>query len=646
MSQTEQILSQLPGDVLGRLRSADKVWKALRDGTTPIPEVITETEEGLGTLDLDVVICGGTLGILIGAALQQRGWRVAVVERGVLRGRDQEWNISRQELEVFLELDLLSTAELENAIASEYNPARISFFQGPDFLVKDVLNIGVDPVFLLDTLKAKFLAAGGKLFEKTSFTQATIHPDGVSMGLKVNQLEVDPLEVERLKVERLKVDPLEVERLKVDPLEVERLKVDPLEVERLKVERLKVERLKVESSNLEPSTDTNLEPSTDTNLEPSTNTNLQPSTNTNLQPSTNTNLQPSTDTNLQPSTNTNLQPSTDTNLQPVTELKARLLIDAMGHFSPIVKQVRQGQKPEGVCLVVGSCAQGYPKNDMGDLIVSFTPIQNQCQYFWEAFPARDGRTTYLFTYLDANPERPSLEFLCDEYFRLLPEYQGVDLSQLDFKRVLFGFFPSYQKSPLRMPWNRILPIGDSSGGQSPVSFGGFGSMVRHLKRLSNGIHEALDYDLLDRNALAQLQPYQPNIGVTWMFQRTMSVGIKQQLAPNQINQLLTGVFQAMANLGDDVLKPFLQDVVKFSGLSKTLFVTSLTKPGLVVPVIPQVGLTMLLDWMVHYSNLAVYSSLYPAGKLLSGMLTTLPPKPRYYYHRWLEAWRYGSGGDY
>ncbi|WP_293037070.1 FAD-binding oxidoreductase [Moorena sp. SIO1F2] len=514
MSQTEQILSQLPGDVLGRLRSADKVWKALRDGTTPIPEVITETEEGLGTLDLDVVICGGTLGILIGAALQQRGWRVAVVERGVLRGRDQEWNISRQELEVFLELELLSTAELENAIASEYNPARISFFQGPDFLVNDVLNIGVDPVFLLDTLKAKFLAVGGKLFEKTSFTQATIHPDGVSMGLKVN-----PSEVERLKVERLKVDPLEVDRLEV------------------------------ESSNLEPSTDTNLEPSTDTNLEPSTQTNLQPSTDTNLEPSTQTNLQPSTNTNLQPSTNTNLQPSTQTNLQPVTELKARLLIDAMGHFSPIVQQVRQGQKPEGVCLVVGSCAQGYPKNDMGDLIVSFTPIQNQCQYFWEAFPARDGRTTYLFTYLDANPERPSLEFLCDEYFRLLPEYQGVDLSQLDFKRVLFGFFPSYQKSPLRMPWNRILPIGDSSGGQSPVSFGGFGSMVRHLKRLSNGINEALDYDLLDRNALAQLQPYQPNIGVTWMFQRTMSVGIKQQLAPNQINQLLTGVFQAMANLG-------------------------------------------------------------------------------------------------
>ncbi len=513
MSQTEQILSQLPGDVLGRLRGADRLWQALREDTAPIPLVIKDSKEPLGIVDWDVVICGGTLGILIGCALTQRGWRVALIERGILRGRDQEWNISREELEVFLELDLLSEAELEKAIATTYNPARISFFEGPDFWIRDVLNIGIDPVFLLDVLKAKFLVAGGQLFEKTAFDGAAVHPDGVLV-------------------------------------------------------------------------------------------------------------------------------------EAAGGLKTRLLIDAMGNFSPIVQQARQAEKPEGVCLVVGSCAQGFPQNETGDLIVSFTPIQNQCQYFWEAFPARDGRTTYLFTYLDAHPERPSLEFLFEEYLRLLPEYQGVELSQLDFQRVLFGFFPSYRQSPIRMPWSRILPIGDSSGGQSPVSFGGFGSMVRHLKRLTKGTHDALECDALSRDALAQLQPYQPNIAVTWLFQRAMSVGIDQQLAPNQINQLLTGVFQAMEQLGDDVLRPFLQDVVQFPGLSKTLLLTSLTKPGLVVPVIPQVGLTTLLDWIVHYINLGVYTGLYPLGQLISEPLKSLPPIPQYYCRRWIEAWCYGSGGDY
>jgi lycopene cyclase CruP len=475
--------------------------------------VIKESNEPLGSVDWDVVICGGTLGILIAAALQKRGWRVALIERGILRGRDQEWNISRKELKVFLELELLLDSELEQAIATEYNPARISFFEGQDFWVRDVLNIGVDPVFLLDTLKTKFLEAGGQLFEKTAFNGATVHPDGVL----------------------------------------------------------------VEASS---------------------------------------------------------------------GLKTRLLIDAMGSFSPIVQQARLGEKPEGVCLVVGSCAQGFPKNETGDLLVSFTPIQNQCQYFWEAFPARDGRTTYLFTYLDAHPERPSLEFFFEEYLRLLPEYQGVELSQIEWKRVVSGFFPSYRNSPLRMPWNRILPVGDSSGGQSPVSFGGFGSMVRHLKRLTIGIHEALNSQALSRNALAQLQPYQPNIAVTWLFQQAMSVGINQKLSPQQINQLLTGVFQAMEQLGDDVLHPFLQDVVQFSGLSKTLLLTSVTKPGLVLPVIPQVGLTTLLDWIVHYINLGIYSSLSPLGQLMSGSLKTLPPVPQYYCRRWLEAWHYGSGGDY
>mmetsp|Transcript_12401 Transcript_12401/g.39530 ORF Transcript_12401/g.39530 Transcript_12401/m.39530 type:complete len:273 (-) Transcript_12401:434-1252(-) len=43
-------------------------------------------------VDVDVAVCGGTLGILVGCALQLRGHRVAVVEAGPLRGRAQDWN--------------------------------------------------------------------------------------------------------------------------------------------------------------------------------------------------------------------------------------------------------------------------------------------------------------------------------------------------------------------------------------------------------------------------------------------------------------------------------------------------------------------------------------------------------------------------
>jgi len=48
--------------------------------------------------------------------------------------------------------------------------------------------------------------------------------------------------------------------------------------------------------------------------------------------------------------------------------------------------------------------------------------------------------------------------------------------------------------------------------------------------------------------LALLQPYQPNLNVTWLFQRAMSAGIEQEVAPDQINQLLSVVFLEMSQL--------------------------------------------------------------------------------------------------
>jgi lycopene cyclase CruP len=511
MSLTEEILLQLPGDVLGELRRADRVLASLKEGKLAVPTVVKQSQENLGALDWDVLICGGTLGIFVGCALALQGVRVALIERGILRGRKQEWNVSRRELQVFVKLGLLTDAELEKAIATVYNPVRIGFHNGVEIWVQDVLNIGVDPVYLLETLKQRFVAAGGKLLENTPFVEVVVHPDGVIVN---------------------------------------------------------------------------------------------------------------------------------------NQYKAKLLIDAMGHLSAIARQARQGQKPDALCMVVGSCAQGFPENRTGDLLFSFTPIQNQCQYFWEAFPARDGRTTYMFTYTDAQPQRLGLEALFEDYLHLMPAYQGVELNQLKFQRALFGFFPSYRQSPLQTPWNRILAVGDSSGNQSPLSFGGFGAMLRHLQRLSQGIYEALQTNQLSAKALAVLQPYQPSLSVTWLFQKAMSVSMEQKIPPDQINQLLSAVFTQMQQLGEPVLKPFLQDVIKFPALTQTLLKTSLTHPGIVAKIIPQVGLPALLDWMVHYVNLGTYSLLFQFSQILEPWEKNLPTTYQYYWHRWIDAWKYGSGNDY
>ena len=51
-----------------------------------------------------------------------------------------------------------------------------------------------------------------------------------------------------------------------------------------------------------------------------------------------------------------------------------------------------------------------------------------------------------------------VQALLDRYFELLPQYQGVPLEALRFRRVLFGAFPTYAASPLRPQFDRILQV--------------------------------------------------------------------------------------------------------------------------------------------------------------------------------------------
>ena len=446
-----------------------------------------------------------------------------------IRDRDQEWNISRSELRVLVALELLTESELEATIASEYNPGRIAFGDSPEFWVRDVLNVGVSPVSLLEQIKQKFLAWGGVLLEQTELRGAIVHPNGV-----------------------------EVPVMQISP------------------------------DGAPPGQE--------------------------------------------------------------FRLTTRLFLDCLGHFSPLVRQLRHRaglSKPDSVCLVVGSCAQGMPLKETGDLFVSFTPILDRCQFFWEAFPARDGRTTYLFTYGEAHPDRPGLEALMEYYWQLLPDYQQVDLADLQIQRVLFGILPAYRASPLTPGWDRIFQVGDSSGLQSPLSFGGFGALLRHLSRLTDTLHQALQGDYLDCTALGWINGYQPNLSATWLFQRTMQVGIDQNLAPEQINQLLGAVFQVLHEGGESVLRPFLQDVVQWLPLTKTLAQTGLRYPKTIASVIPQVGIEALLDWTQHYLGLTGYRALVPISQTLAPLLNPIQnDRARYQYQCWQQTLRYGSGQDY
>jgi len=121
---------------------------------------------------------------------------------------------------------------------------------------------------------------------------------------------------------------------------------------------------------------------------------------------------------------------------------------------------------------------------VGDLLVSFTPTESMPVR--ETFPARDGRTTYLLPTWMLTQIASVWKLYSRDYLRLMPEYQ--EITRLQLQRALFGFFPRTGKVHCGSPWSRILPVGDKAA-TNPLELW-FGAMVRHLKRLTVGIHEA------------------------------------------------------------------------------------------------------------------------------------------------------------
>ena len=101
-------------------------------------------------------------------------------------------------------------------------------------------------------------------------------------------------------------------------------------------------------------------------------------------------------------------------------------------------------------------------------------------------------------------------------------------------------------------------MGDASGIQSPLSFGGFGSLTRHIERVTGALDEALKHDLLSKEYLRLINPYQPNLSACWMFQRAMSVPVGSSPPPDRVTGTLSNSFSAMEKLGDEVMRPFLQ----------------------------------------------------------------------------------------
>ncbi|GAB4218310.1 MAG: hypothetical protein OHK0012_26680 [Synechococcales cyanobacterium] len=332
-------------------------------------------------------------------------------------------------------------------------------------------------------------------------------------------------------------------------------------------------------------------------------------------------------------------------------LTARLLVDAMGTASPIAQQLYQGQAFQSVCPTVGAViqdgfAQGVWDSQFGDILASHGDISRGRQLIWELFPGPNQELTfYLFHYHQVHPENPgSLLELYEDFFTILPEYRRCDLDQLQWKKATFGYIPGRFHMPDTPHLDRVLLVGDAAAMQSPLSFTGFGSLVRNLPRLMDLSDTALRHDLVQGEDLRRIRAYQGNAAITWLFSRGMMVPTGMTLPPGQVNAMLNSFFDILAAEPPQVADSFIKDRAGWWDFNRMAVRAAVKNPRILLWIWQSVGWSGFRQWIpdyLAYSLLAILAFFTESWLpwLLDYLRPTLESRWPRLWLRW-RAWSY------
>ena len=286
------------------------------------------------------------------------------------------------------------------------------------------------------------------------------------------------------------------------------------------------------------------------------------------------------------------------------QLSARLLVLATGASAT--------RDFDLVCPTAGTVATGYalgdgPREvdpDVGEVLASTEGIEDGRQLIWELFPGR-GRevTTYLFYYHEPRPQYPGAVLeLFERYLEKLPSYkrgggpaegEGVEIDGVRHLRPVYGLIPAYTRQLNRSvsPCDRVLAYGDAAAQQSPLTFTGFGSALRHLTRMVDGVDLALKTDQLEQAHLEQLRAGQINTNILGRLTLMMTVRPGRPFRdPQTINALLIAAFESMWEMEEEAIRAFMQDRFSWAEFTRFMLGTMNRHPAIFEHVF------YVLDW--------------------------------------------------
>lgn len=474
------------GDAWRRqLKFAESFWQSMRTNKNLgyDRDFVTRINRAeVDKADFDMTVLGGTLGLIAACYFAKQNFNVAVVDRfKEIKGREQEWNITYDDLLVLEKLGILSKEQIDSSIVSRFKPVRVSIHGRGSYEVENCLNLGLSPRIIIEHLKTNFLSFGGIIFTDNIFESCEIYDN---MAL---------------------------------------VKTDKM------------------------------------------------------------------------------------------TLKTRLVIDAMGHFSPIVKQIRKDQTPDSVCMVVGGSAKYPTKDKSADVLATISNCEdNGLQNYWQSFPSFDGRTNYMFSYMDLNDKNPKLTEYVEKYFEDLESYQSVSIDNFEMNRLLIGVFPCYKSAALKPAFDRVVQLGDASASQSPLSFGGFGALLHRIEPICLEMHHLLDKDTLCKKSLKNIYPYCPSLSVSWLFHKAMMFkGQDAQFYPkDQINRMLDCNFLVSTKLHKSNTELFMREKLRFHRLAIIMGIMPLRDFSALIFSLRQIGLRTLISWPYHFISLGIHQLLW------------------------------------
>ena len=282
--------------------------------------------------------------------------------------------------------------------------------------------------------------------------------------------------------------------------------------------------------------------------------------------------------------------------------------------------MNSGRSIAHVCPTVGTVARGFRRGEyetgdtkavdfsIGEILVSTEDISDNRQLMWEGFagnPARDEYTTYLFFYDSVSSKADkSLFRLFEDYFEKLPDYKEKAGASWRVVKPVFGYIPSVH----HRGWNnikktatdRILLIGDAAGLSSPLTFCGFGSHVRNLRRLTDGCENALRENSFDEKSLALINAYEPRVA------QLASLAEFMRPAPHSksfvVNETMNAVMSALSKLDSRISCELFQDRIPFASFKKVLATTARLHPKVFRLMFEHLGTTGAFWWIAKIAE--------------------------------------------